>query len=334
MDTHKSFRTRKELDKKPSLRRYDIAKRFTLTIHNRKASIPIIKKKYNDKKKLKLSIFSGKNSNNNYLPRNNRSKNLVQPFTFSSSFKSSENTNDSRIRDESRNSKLNIYNNHNNCQNANYSLYINISSNLVHKSKKKEKRDYSDTASIKSKYMPLPIYHKKKAGMMRSSSTVIKKKLDFNDENDSFLTSDLKKVENKTEINERKCKSTLFLGFNRSSLSKIIVLQSFVRGFLLRIKKFKIISRYYKYDFGIKHIKKVFESTKRKYYYFKLFIKNTLILKQKRKNKQKKNQKPKKLFVSREQYEFLKVLRQRNIHNINDFKKFIVWCMNNNITSI
>ena len=81
---------------------------------------------------------------------------------------------------------------------------------------------------------------------------------------------------------------------------------------------------FYKIEASIRHINKYKEIIlqKRKFKIIRLFMENMKKIFMKR------------YFVNRDQFELLNELKKRNVHCFNEFKSFVIWCINNNIDGI
>ena len=106
------------------------------------------------------------------------------------------------------------------------------------------------------------------------------------------------------------------------NIKPIILLQSFIRRFLIRNKIYKSIMMFYKINTGFNHVYKYI-----KYFLFKFGIYKFFIEKIKKVIK-------KRYLVCKSQLELIKELKKRNVNNFNEFKNFVIWCINNDISSI
>lgn len=185
---------------------------------------------------------------------------------------------------------------------------------------------------IRKDLLYIPIYSKKKLSRSRSSLNICNYKniiKDYTNKTNNSL--DNKKRNNslaqKSKSNNDKFiyhKIKYILNNNKSKIHLIIMLQSFIRRFLIRNKIYKILTMFYKIEASIRHINKYKEILlqKRKYIFIRLFMKNM------------KKYFMKRYLVDEEQIELLNELKKRNVHNFNEFKSFVIWCINNNIDGV
>ena len=234
---------------------------------------------------------------------------------------------------DSSNCDLNTFNKDNNFgiisnKKINYSIFINIS-NI-------ERKPYLMTSSninkIRKDLLYIPIYSKKKLSHSRSSLNIGNHKNKIKDNNN--LTNNSVDNKNKDTSMAHKSKNNndnfiyhkikYILNNNKSKMHLIIMFQSFIRRFLIRNKIYKILTMFYKIEASIRHINKYKEMIlqKRKKIIIRLFMENM------------KKYFMKRYFVNKEQIELLNELKKRNVHCFNEFKSFVIWCINNNIDEI
>jgi len=205
------------------------------------------------------------------------------------------------------NKNNNKYNN----KKINYSIFINIS-NIE---KKSSRNISSELYKIRNNFIYMPFNSKKKLSQKTLCSFNIHLKEQLKYKNTKYFynrkNSDIYSSNTFSNINNYK-----------TNLKSIIFLQSFIRRYLIRNKIYKNLILSYKIEESFKHINKYIESYLIKSDLLKIFM-----------NKIKKNV-IKKYFVNKEQYELIKLLKEKNVHNFNEFKNFVIWCINNNINEI
>lgn len=212
----------------------------------------------------------------------------------------------------------------NNNEKMNYSIFINIS-NVENKP---NLLTLSELSTYKNNSFYKQVYSKKKLNRVLSSSNINSNKYKINDNINGFVGKKNKEdsiiYRNKYNIENiyYKKNKIKFIDNNKNNIKLIIQLQSFIRRFLIRNKIYKNIIMINKLESSIKHINQ----------YHKLLLKKSGVLKSFiGKLKKCPN---KKYFVDKEQYELIKILKNNNVHNFNEFKNFVIWCINNDIEEI
>lgn len=305
------------------------ANEFNLILPTKKQKI-----KNNPKKKLKSNSLTKFLSYNNnimkvYKPKNSRNINIKNNYiknkrchsTISNGFDSSNynmnSINSGNIFDRNSNKKIN------------YSIFINISNF----ERKPNLMTSFNINKIRKDLLYIPIYSKKKLSRSRSSLNICNHKYKIKDDNKNIADNSFDN-KNKNNIFAHKSKNNndnyiyhkikYILNNNKSKMHLIIMLQSFIRRFLIRNKIYKLLTMFYKIEASIRHIKKYKEILlqKRKYIIISIFMENM------------KKYFLKRYFVDKEQIELLNELQKRNVHNFNEFKSFVIWCINNNIDGI
>ena len=202
-------------------------------------------------------------------------------------------------------------NNKYNNKKINYSIFINIS-NIE---KKSSRNISSELYKIRNNFIYIPFNSKKKLSQKTLSSFNIHLKEQLKYKNTKYFynrkNSDIYPSNTFSNINNYK-----------TNLKSIIFLQSFIRRYLIRNKIYKNLILSYKIEESFKHINNYIESYLIKSDLLKIFM-----------NKIKKNV-IKKYFVNKEQYELIKLLKEKNVHNFNEFKNFVKWYINNNINEV
>jgi hypothetical protein len=308
-----------------------IKNRFNLILSPTKHKI-----RNNPKKKQKtnsLTKFLYQNNNKMkvlYKPKNSRSINIKNNYfknkrchsTLLDGFSDSSNYN---LNTVNKDNDFDIISN----KKVNYSIFINIS-NI-------ERKPYLMTSSfninkIRKDLLYIPIYSKKKLSRSRSSININKLKYRIKDNTNLTNNSVDNKNKDSPMIYKNKNNNDNFiyhkikyiLNNNKSKMHLIIILQSFIRRYLIRNKIYKILTMFYKIEASIRHINKYKEIIlqKRKFKIIRLFMENMKKIFMKR------------YFVNRDQFELLNELKKRNVHCFNEFKSFVIWCINNNIDGI
>ena len=291
--------------------------------------------KNNQKKKQKTNSLTKFLSHNNkikevlYKPKNSRNINIKNNYIKNKRCHSTifnEYTESSNYNINSVNKDNDFYGNSN--KKINYSIFINIS-NI-------ERKPYLMTSfninKIRKDLLYIPIYSKKKLSRSRSSLNICNYKNIIKDYTNKANNSLDNKKRNNSLAHKSKSNNDNFiyhkikyiLNNNKSKIHLIIMLQSFIRRFLIRNKIYKILTMFYKIEASIRHINKYKEILlqKRKYIIIRLFMENMKKFFMKR------------YFVDKEKIELLNELKKRNVHNFNEFKSFVIWCINNNIDGI
>ena len=293
------------------------------------------KSKNNPKKKQKINSLTKFLSHNNnikevlYKPKNSRNINIKNNYIKSKRCHSTilnryEDSSNYNINSVNKDNDFDIISN----KKINYSIFINIS-NI-------ERKPYLMTSfNIKKNRKDLlyiPIYSKRKLTRSSSSLNISNFKYKIKD-NISIINNsiDNKKKDNSL-IHKSKSNKDIYIyhkikyifNHNKSKMNMIIMLQSFIRRFLIRNKIYKLLLMFYKIEASIRHINKYKEKIiqKRKYITIRLFMENM------------KKYFMKKYFVDKEQIELLNELKKRNVHSFNEFKSFVIWCIYNNIDEI
>lgn len=251
-------------------------------------------------KNLLVPIYKPKNSRNINKQKNSYKKKSSNNINLRNSISSCININSLNQKDEIFNKNKKI----------NYSIFINIS-NIE---KKTDIMTTSDLSTIRKNLVYIPVQSKQK--LSRSSSSSI---IDY-DKKTNLKLSNKNYTKNKQEliINKRN-----FSYIKRKyNLDSIILIQSFVRKFLIRNKAYKSLELYYKIEDSIKHMNKFIYLSIMKTGILKVFMERIKKFKKKR------------YFVNKGQYELIKDLKANNVHNFNEFKNFVIWCINNNVKGI
>lgn len=200
-------------------------------------------------------------------------------------------------------------------KNIQYSIFINIS-NLQ---KQKDDVQKSVLNSEINNFIYTPVHSKKMLSSCRSSSTNNIHKFK-NNGGTSYRSNNKYKIQN--SITKKKIYNSIDKKYNKNNINSIILLQSFIRKFLLRNKIYKRIVLFYEIEASFIHINKYIQKYLKKRDIFKNIISKL------------KKIKNKKYLVNKEQYELIKELEKKNVKNFNDFKNFIIYSVNNNITEI
>ena len=265
-------------------------------------------------------LYKQKNSRNNNI-KNNYIKNKRCHSTIFNGYNDSSNY---KLNTDNKDNDFDIISD----RKINYSIFINIS-NI-------ERKPYLMTSFNLNKnrkdLLYIPIYSKKKLSRSRSSLILCNYKYKIEDNtNITNISSDNKCKDSSMAHKNKNYKDNFIyhkikyiLNNNKSKMNLIIMLQSFIRRFLIRNKIYKILTMFYKIEASIRHINKYKEIIlqKRKYIIIRLFMENM-----------KKNFR-KRYLVNKEQIELLNELKKRNVHCFNEFKNFVIWCINNNIDGI
>ena len=251
-------------------------------------------------KSLLVPIYKPKNSRNINKQKNSCKKKSSNNITLRNSISSC-------INISSLNQKDSIFNKN---KKINYSIFINIS-NIE---KKTDIMTISELSTIRKNLVYIPVQSKRKLSRASSSSII------DNDKKTNLKLSNKNYNKNKQQliINNRNY-SYIKRKYN---LDSIILIQSFVRKFLIRNKAYKSLELYYKIEDGIKHMNKCI--------YISIMKTGILTIFMERIKKFKK----KRYFVNKGQYELIKDLKANNVHNFNEFKNFVIWCINNNVKGI
>ena len=251
-------------------------------------------------KSLLVPIYKPKNSRNINKQKNSCKKKSSNNITLRNSISSC-------INISSLNQKDSIFNKN---KKINYSIFINIS-NIE---KKTDIMTISELSTIRKNLVYIPVQSKRKLSRASSSSII------DNDKKTNLKLSNKNYNKNKQQliINNRNY-SYIKRKYN---LDSIILIQSFVRKFLVRNKAYKSLELYYRIEEGIKHMNKCI--------YISIMKTGILTIFMERIKKFKK----KRYFVNKGQYELIKDLKANNVHNFNEFKNFVIWCINNNVKGI
>lgn len=231
----------------------------------------------------------------------------------------------------------------------NYSIFINISKIDQQTNENDNSNNFSEESFLKKELFKIPVYSKKRPRLLyRSTSTIIKRKKNnyfYSIYEDSSVNNNVQKrplYRNKSAITKiKKSKNNNNNSYRNTfmiescyyeNIEKIILLQSFIRKYLSRLHLFKRITKFYKYEAGLRHIKKYGELFLIKKGLSKRFFDRIKYVYRKKEVKKNKNNKT--YFVNEEDFLLIKDLRKNNIRSIKDFKNYIVWCINNGIKEI
>jgi hypothetical protein len=272
------------------------------------------------KNNIMKELYKSKNSRNNNIKHNY----IKNKRCHSTIFNGNNDSSNYKLNTVNKDNDFDIFSD----RKINYSIFINIS-NI-------ERKPYLMTSFNLNKnrkdLLYIPIYSKKKLSRSRSSLNICNHRYKIDDNtNITNISSDNKSKDSSMAHKNKNYKDNIIyhkikyiLNNNKSKMYLIIMLQSFIRRFLIRNKIYKILTMFYKIEASIRHINKYKEMIlqKRKYKIMRLFMENM-----------KKNFR-KKYFVDKEQIELLNELKKRNVHCFNEFKSFVIWCINNNIDGI